>query len=427
MPRSRTRHGRRCAAHRSASHTLTRKMDPIPSTYAGCVPFRGGATRETPLKTRKTAAAGGSERVRGLTEHRSGGSVEQRQEMQADKNGQRDLQHRCVLFIGLAVTIAVSIVVAGCGGRTPTQPSPPPEGPYTQCPADIRVESIDGNPIPVTWALPGASGGTPPLVLACTPPTETTFAVGEHTITCTVMDALSKTAACTFKVIVTTPPRVTFTQFTAYGDSLTYGVTSAALTPVQQRLLFQRALLAPPPAEAFPNQLEQMLRTRYKLQALNVYNEGIPGEQVDPGGLARMPNAIRAHPTEVLLLMEGTNDLSDVGGSDRAIDGLGRMVRDARARSVEVFLATVPPARAGGSYVPSRDVTARRIPPFNDQIRALAENEHVPLVDVYNAMRDRMYLIGIDDLHPTPEGYTFIAQTYFDVIRQHLEVKPPSQ
>lgn len=324
------------------------------------------------------------------------------------------------------MALFAGVTLAGCGGKTPTAPPPPPEGPFTSCPGDISIESFEGNPIPVTYGLPGASGGTPPLNVACTPESGNTLAVGEHTVTCTVTDAASKTASCTFKITVTTPPRLTLTQFTAFGDSLTYGISPDAIATLGERLIFQRALLAPPPSIAYPNQLEQLLRSRYRLQGPQVFNEGIPGERVDPGGLARMPSAIRAHPTEILVLMEGTNDLSESGGADRAIDGLGRMIRDARGRGVLVMLATVPPARAGGSYIPSRDATARRIPSFNDQVRALAASEHVPLVDVYDAMKDKLYLIGNDDLHPTPQGYQVMAQTFFDAIRKEYEVKPPS-
>jgi lysophospholipase L1-like esterase len=324
--------------------------------------------------------------------------------------------------------LAAVIGVGACGSKTPTQPPPPPEGPYIVCPADFQIESFDGNPIPVGYALPGASGGTPPLNVVCTPPSGTTMAVGEHPITCTVTDGASKTASCTFKATVTTPPRLTVTQFTAFGDSLTYGVVSAAVTTLGDRLMIQRALLAPPPPEAYPNQLEQMLRARYKLQSSSVYNEGIPGEQVDPGGLARMPSALRAHPTEVMLLMEGTNDLSGLEeGAAKAISGLDRMVVDALGRGYKVMLATIPPQRAGGSHVPPRDAVAKRIPGFNDEIRGIAVARNVPLVDVYDAFKDKLYLIGVDDLHPTPQGYVVMAQTFFDAIRKQYEVKPPSQ
>jgi lysophospholipase L1-like esterase len=337
-------------------------------------------------------------------------------------------------LIGGLVLLGV-LAADACGGKTPTQPPPPPDGPFTACPADVQIESFSGKPIPVTYALPGASGGTPPLTVACTPESGAEFAVGEHPITCTVTDAASKTASCTFRIIVTTPPRIELTRFTAFGDSLTYGITSDAVTTLQDMLVLQRATLAPPPPEAYPAQLRRMLRSRYKLQAtsVNVYNEGLPGECVNEidcssNGIARLPSAIAAHPTEVLLLMEGTNDLLNIAeGADRAIDGLRRMVRDAKGRGVEVFLATIPPQRAGGAHVPPRDAVAKRIPPFNDRVRTLAARENVPLVDVYAAMKDKLYLIGVDDLHPTPEGYQVMAQTFFDVIREQLEVKPPSQ
>lgn len=327
----------------------------------------------------------------------------------------------------LSLVLVALFAVAACGGKTPTQPPPPPEGPYTVCPADITIESFEGNPIPVTYALPGASGGTPPLNVACTPESGKTFAVGEHPVTCTVTDGAAKTSSCTFKIIVTTPPRITLTQFTAFGDSLTWGVTS---DPVSTTLAGLRmlTLVEPPPPEAYPNQLEQMLRGRYKLQTEHVYNEGVGGERVDPEGLARMPSALRAHPTEVMLLMEGTNDLLDIpDGFTRALNGLDRMVVDALGRGYEVMLATIPPQRAGGSHVPPRDAVAKRIPGFNDQVRAIAANRNVPLVDVYDAMKDKLYLIGVDDLHPTPQGYQVMAQTFLDAIRKQYEVKPPSQ
>jgi lysophospholipase L1-like esterase len=340
----------------------------------------------------------------------------------------RRATRRAVLKGCLAELLLFAMVgLAACGGKTPTQPPPPPEGPFTSCPSDIQIESFEGNPISVTYGLPGASGGTPPLTVACTPESGKSLAVGEHIVTCTVTDAASKTASCTFKITVTTPPRLTLTQFTAYGDSLTFGVTSTAVPTTLQALRLM-TLTEPPPPEAYPNQLEQMLRARYKLQMSSVFNEGVGGEQVDPGGLARMPSALRAHPTEVMLLMEGTNDLSGLEtGAAKAISGLDRIVVDALGRGYKVMIATIPPQRAGGAHVPPRDAVAKRIPGFNDQIRALADARSIPLVDVYDAMKDKLYLIGVDDLHPTPQGYVVMAQTFFDAIRKQYEVKPPTQ
>jgi lysophospholipase L1-like esterase len=66
------------------------------------------------------------------------------------------------------------------------------------------------------------------------------------------------------------------------------------------------------------------------------------------------------------------------------------------------------------------------IPGFNDSIRQIAARQGVPLVDVYRALENRMDLIGVDDLHPTPQGYDLIAMTFFDVIRATLEENPAS-
>ena len=42
-------------------------------------------------------------------------------------------------------------------------------------------------------------------------------------------------------------------------------------------------------------------------------------------------------------------------------------------------------------------------------------------MDVFEALENRLDLIGVDDLHPTPQGYDLIAATFFDVIRATLE------
>lgn len=323
------------------------------------------------------------------------------------------------------------VLVSACGGKTPTQPPPEPEGPYIVCPADFQIESFEGNPIPVGYALPGASGGTPPLTVTCMPESGTTLAVGEHTITCTVNDGASKTASCTFKATVTTPPRLAATTFIAFGDSITLGVKSDPLPSTASPLWELVPQVVQP--DAYSITLERSLRERYRLQTPVVFNEGYGGEKVDgaptgsPSGILRLPIVLAAHrDAEVLLLMEGTNDLLDYEtGAARAIEGLRRMIDYARQRGFEILLATIPPQRAGGAR--SRDRVAALIPGFNEQIRVLALSEGVPVVDVYDAMKDKLYLIGVDDLHPTPQGHVVIAQTFFDAVRRELEVKPPSQ
>lgn len=326
-----------------------------------------------------------------------------------------------------AIVVLLSLAGAGCGGSS-TRPDPP--GPFMDCPTEVQVDSPDGTDKPVTYSLPSAFGGKSPIAVSCSPESGSTFPVGTHNITCTATDAAGRETTCTFVASVKGPPRLTHTKFLAFGDSLTWGVTS---TPVTLTLLelFRRTAIEPPPPTSYPSQLEGLLRARYRLQAPVVYNEGMGGEKVDgvptraPSGLVRLPSALASRAdAEVLLIMEGTNDLlNGEAGATRAIEGLRQMVLMGQGANKRVFLATIPPQRAGGAR--NRDRVASIIPGFNDQIRALAASLGVPLVDVHAALRENMSLIGVDDLHPTPRGYVVIAQTFADAIGSQLEVRPP--
>jgi lysophospholipase L1-like esterase len=66
------------------------------------------------------------------------------------------------------------------------------------------------------------------------------------------------------------------------------------------------------------------------------------------------------------------------------------------------------------------------VPVINDRIRQLAAQENVPLADVYNAMKDDLFLIGQDNLHPTPAGMDVIAKVFFDTIKASLEAPQPA-
>jgi lysophospholipase L1-like esterase len=154
-----------------------------------------------------------------------------------------------------------------------------------------------------------------------------------------------------------------------------------------------------------------------------VINEGIGGETAVDGA-KRLGLTIQRDRPEVLLLMEGTNDLldrPDIGrGADSALAALRQMVQDAKARGLQVGLATVPPQRPGGR----RDAVAKLIPSFNDRVRSLASEEQVVLIDVFNAMKDDLSLIGVDDLHPTTRGYDVMAGVFLDAIKSSFEDSP---
>jgi lysophospholipase L1-like esterase len=127
---------------------------------------------------------------------------------------------------------------------------------------------------------------------------------------------------------------------------------------------------------------------------------------------------------EVVLIMEGANDLletRDAAVEPLVIAGLQQMVRDAKSRAIRPYLATIPPEQDG--CCPDRGISWRQVPDFNNLIRNLAVQEGVPLVDVYQALvGDVADYIGFDGLHPTAQGYTKIADTFFAALTQTLGV-----
>lgn len=279
------------------------------------------------------------------------------------------------------------------------------------CPTAEPVQSMDDNPVPVTFGAAMASGGVAPLTTTCSAQPGTAFPVGTTTVTCTVADARGITAACSFPVVVRPAPRLTATRFLAFGDSITYGVDSPPIPTAA-------------PSFAYPEQLRQRLAARYRFQTPEVVNVGWPGEQAQDGGIRRFPAELSLHRPDVVILMEGTNDLLTPGdiGLDRGIDALREMILQAKGAGAQVLLSTIIPQRMDGFRVPNRNPLAIRVAPFNDRVRALAAEQNVPLVDMHAVFAADMSLIGIDDVHPTVRGFEVMADTFFEAIRTHFEV-----
>jgi lysophospholipase L1-like esterase len=193
----------------------------------------------------------------------------------------------------------------------------------------------------------------------------------------------------------------------AFGDSITAGEIS-----------FNATMLLLDPSRSYPTDLATLLRARYPQQTIDVFNDGLSGETAVQGSARISADIVRNSP-QVLLLLEGVNDLQQNKdeGINPAIDALKFDIRDAQRRGCTVFISTLLPQKSG-----SRAVSADLIEPMNDKIRALAAQERVVLVDGWQAFVGKeAMLIGEDGLHPTPEGYQTLAQTFFDSIQAHLE------
>jgi lysophospholipase L1-like esterase len=151
-------------------------------------------------------------------------------------------------------------------------------------------------------------------------------------------------------------------------------------------------------------------------------NEGLGGEET-AAGLLRLPMVFARDQMDVLLLDEGANDLLGHGASaiPDVVNNLRAMIRQARNRNIAVFVSTLLPERPEGS----RGGAWQLITPTNAQITAMVAAESAVLVDTYTPLaQDVSTFIGDDGLHPTPAGYQRMAEIFFQVLRDRLEIAP---
>lgn len=314
---------------------------------------------------------------------------------------------------------ALVFMTAACGSsRSPSQPSSPsprPPGLSLVCPPAVNTFAPEGDSLTVEFPAPQASGGTSPVQVTCNPASASRFPVGDTTVTCSGRDAANQEGVCTFVVHVDPPPpRISITDYLAFGDSLTEG-----------RVFTLSSGQAGSP-DSYPYVLESLLGARYKAQTIVVINAGLGGERATEGR-RRLRNLLDQVDAPAVLIMQGSNDLAlleltgtrtrGFGELRHAIDG---MVRDAQARSRRVFLATLPPQREGGDRAEAWELVA----PFNREIQSVASTRKVPLVDVYSAIAADMSLIGPDGLHLTPAGYARVAAAFAEVLQRTLETPP---
>jgi lysophospholipase L1-like esterase len=279
------------------------------------------------------------------------------------------------------------------------------------CPADETVTSPNGKPFPVTFA-PETSGGQTPVTVTCDPASESAFGIGTTTVSCEARDAAGQTASCQFSVRVLKPPRIKYTRFVAFGDSITEGETGTSL-------LFGPRIVDS--AHSYPTLLGQMLSARYTAQKITVVNEGRGGE-LAVNATPRLLSVLSADRPQVVILSEGSNDLN--GGASHikpASDAMEDMARKIVESGRIAIVGTVPPMREGLR----RAGCPECVVPYNARVVMLTSRRGAQIVDIYPLINSNITaLIGVDGLHPTAEGYQVIAQAYFDAIVKLFETDP---
>jgi lysophospholipase L1-like esterase len=330
---------------------------------------------------------------------------------------------------GLTMLIAMIALVTACS-KTPTAPTPPPppppppiaNPPSLSCPEGLTRSTINAGGMALHFDTPSATDGQGTVNVTCTPGSGSTFPIGATEVSCTATDSLSRTASCSFSVTIQKLPTLSKTKFLAYGDSITAGEVTF---PVGSSLIGAKAITKQVvvPTAAYPNVLLNTLRGRYSSQAsaIEVFNYGFGGEKVVQAR-ARFFSALNATRPEVLLLMEGLNDIpiGENGAASGAAAEMRVWVAEAKARGVRVFLATPTPGRPGGT----KTIPTLFLVDWANRMRTLAAIEGVTLVDLYTLMLpDVQRYIGVDGVHPNELGYARIADFFFQAIQTALEVK----
>jgi uncharacterized repeat protein (TIGR01451 family) len=92
---------------------------------------------------------------------------------------------------------------SGTTAVTASNPAPT----LTGCPKNLSVPSTSSAGAVVTFTPPTVSDNCPGATVVCSPPSGSTFPIGQTTVLCTGTDSAGSTATCSFKVTVRKNPR----------------------------------------------------------------------------------------------------------------------------------------------------------------------------------------------------------------------------
>ena len=189
-------------------------------------------------------------------------------------------------------------------------------------------------------------------------------------------------------------------SFTAFGDSITYGLGDG-IAPGETI----DPLPIPPRPMGYPERVEA-------LTTLAVDNDGIPGESFMISGLDRLPGVATGFAADVLFFLEGSNDAwqkVDPSDYERALQ---KAVNVTIASGRAPVLLTLPPPSA--SHIGLRLFTDA----YTLKVKHIAFINEVDLVDLDRAWRttcvdlDECQLYNLPDgFHPNTLGYDAMAQT----------------
>lgn len=203
------------------------------------------------------------------------------------------------------------------------------------------------------------------------------------------------------------------TTYIAFGDSITEGFGDDDPTSTDLDM-------------GYPGRLEDLLENSGR--AADVENHGFGGERTIEAVTRLGPILSMASSGDVLLLMEGTNDISRGIGLETTIFNLDAMATRAENRGIRAVHATVIP-RLPQAEVDENNFLTQQL---NALIRNLADIRRRDLADPFEVfLREpnlfaRLYTNSPNDPvgHPNGAGYDVLADVFFDVLTGVDSVPP---
>ena len=164
-------------------------------------------------------------------------------------------------------------------------------------------------------------------------------------------------------------------------------------------------------------------------------NAGRGGEKVsDPATNDRLKTEIAKNQPQVLLLLEGINDLNGGTAENTVLSGLRDHIRTARDRGVQyVFVSTLLPTAPDVCTAPNppdprcraKDTPAGQPAQINQSIRSMISATGAFLVDPFDDfVAHRAAYIDTDGLHLRPAGNQALATAFWNRV---IEVIPARQ
>lgn len=146
--------------------------------------------------------------------------------------------------------------------------------------------------------------------------------------------------------------------------------------------------------------------------------------------LRRDKNRLAVEQPDFILLQLGTNDVRfdhDSTSGEEFYSNMKEIIKifgDFRNRSgkkSEILLATIPPIPEGSLFPFTSESQTRATEEINPYLKKISDEEKVILVDNYTPFVQSPHLLP--EVHPSREGYRYLAQNWYDALKPLLSNK----